>query len=374
MTYANPYGSVRITDFSSAPDIDYGDDIVPVEGWLVHEGVFNRQTFTKEELEKAAPTFIGRPIVKDHSKSVDSVVGKIVNTEFRVDEDLDKYGIYYYGGIGSENTKLLKDIERGFVSDTSMRLGYTKPFPKETHFCNICGKNFGTCSHTKDSNYNPCATGFYGKHLAVVTEPADRKTSVAVSFEDEEGHVYDDITQFLGRTTMSDQFEEKYISLMDEYNNFKDAKRVEIDELNAGFKEQKTQLEKDFADKVEENLKLQNDFNDLKIEKEALEEKVKAFEADFAKIEEEKLSGLRVKVTELNDQVHGNLTEDQINSFEEATLEHYIGLFSNIAEHMTTTVKTKVDPTNNYADNGNSSDFADSDDHIGNLTNLVQNM
>lgn len=173
---------------------------------------------------------------------------------------------------------------------------------------------------------------------------------------------------------MSEQFEEKYIKLMDEFNEFKDAKRVEINELSSDFKEQKTQLEKDFADKVEENLKLQNDFNDLKAEKEALEEKVKGFEADFAKIEEEKLSGLRAKVTELNEQVHGTLTEDQINSFEEATLEHYVGLFTNIVDNMTTTVKPNADATNNYADNNGSSDFEDTGDHIGNLTNLVQKM
>lgn len=173
---------------------------------------------------------------------------------------------------------------------------------------------------------------------------------------------------------MSEQFEEKYIKLMDEFNEFKDAKRVEIDELNAGFKGQKTQLEKDFADKVEENLKLQNDFNDLKTEKEALEEKVKAFEADFAKIEEEKLSGLRTKVTELNDQVHGTLTEDQINSFEEATLVHYVDLFTNISDNMPSEVKSNVKPTNNYSDNKPASDFEDKGDHIGNLTNLIQNM
>ena len=374
MTYTNPYGSIRITDFSSNQEMDYGEDIVPIEGWLVHEGVFNRQTFTKEELERAAPTFIGRPIVKDHKKGVDDVIGKIMNTEFRLDDNLNLYGVYYYGGVGSEHTKLIKDIRRGFVSDTSMRVGYNKPIT-ETHVCNICGKKVGSCSHgIENPDFNPYATGFYGKHLSVVTEPADRQTSVAVSFEDENGHVYDDITQFLGRTNMSEQFEEKYIKLMDEFNEFKDAKRVEIDELNAGFKDQKTQLEKDFADKVEENLKLQNDFNDLKTEKEALEEKVKGFESEFAKIEEEKLSGLRTKVTELNDQVHGNLTEDQINSFEEATLEHYVGLFTSISENMTTTVRTNVDPTNNYSDNHETTDFEDADDHIGNLTNLVQNM
>lgn len=370
MTYTNPYGTVRVTDFSSKSEMDYGEDIVPIEGWLVHEGVFNRQTFSKEELERAAPSFIGRPIVKDHIRSVDGVVGKIMNTEFRLDEKLNKYGIYYHGGIGSEHKKLVKDIKRGFVSDTSMRLGYGKPIT-ETHVCNICGRKVGTCSHNfKNPNFNPYATGFYGKHLSIVTEPADRKTSVAVSFEDDEGHIYNDFTQLLGRTTMSDQFEEKYIKLMDDFNDFKDEKKAEIDNLTADFKDQKTQMEKDFADKVEENLKLQNDFSALQEEKEALEKKVEAFEADFAKIEEEKLGSLRAKVTELNDQVHGNLTEDQINSFEEATLEHYVGFMTSIAENMPGEIKPNPDSKNNYSHQEPEKDG----DHIANLTNLVNNM
>lgn len=370
MTYTNPYGTVRVTDFSSNAEMDYGEDIVPIEGWLVHEGIFNRQTFTKEELKRAAPSFIGRPIVKDHIKSVDGVVGKIMSTEFRLDPKSDLYGIYYYGGIGAEHEKLVKDIKRGFVSDTSMRLGYNKPVT-ETHVCNICGRKVGTCSHNiNNPDFNPYATGFYGKHLSIVTEPADRKTSVAVSFEDDEGHIYNDFTEILGRTTMSDQFEEKYIKLMDDFNDYKDEKKAEIDNLTADFKDQKTQLEKDFADKVEEHLKLQNDFSALQEEKEALEKEVEAFKADFAKIEEEKLGALRTKVTELNDQVHGNLTEDQINSFEEATLEHYIGFMTSIAENMV--VKPNPDPQNNYSHKEPGSEKEG--DAISRLTNMVQNL
>lgn len=368
-------GSIEITDFSEVESVDFFQekDTFPVNGWIVHEGVHNRQTFTKEELERAAPTFIGRPIVKDHLRGVDDVVGRVTDTQYEFDESKGKWGISFTGNIGSEHEKLYKDLKRQFVSDTSMRLGYPRPFPMETHFCNICGEKFGKCSHAKSSNldYNPIATDFYGKHVSIVTEPADRDTAIGVSFEDSEGHVYNDFTEFLGRTTMSDQFEEKYIKLMDDFNDFKDEKKTEIDELKAEFKDQKTQMEKDFADKVEENLKLQNEFNDLKTEKEALEQKVEKFEADFAKIEEEKLGALRTEVTELNEKVHGNLTEDQINSFEEATLSHYVSLFTSIADNMTTKVTQNVKVDNNYSDN-QASELGD--DHISNLTNLVQDM
>ena len=168
---------------------------------------------------------------------------------------------------------------------------------------------------------------------------------------------------------MSDQFEEKYIKLMDDFNDYKDETKAKIEDMTSDFKDQKTQLEKDFADKVEENLKLQNDFNALQEERDTLKEKVDKFEADFAKIEEEKLGALRTKVTELNEQVHGTLTEDQINSFEEASLEHYVNMFTNIAEHMT--IKQNTDPKNNYSHQDPNQKDGDS---IDRLTNMVQNL
>lgn len=353
--------NISVSDFSEE------DNVVKVKGFMAHEGVMNRQTFTKEKLEKAASSFIGRPVMKSHTSDVDEVIGKITNAFGDIDPETELYGISYEADIGAEHKTLISNIKRGFLSNVSMRIG---PNQMPSHFCNLCGKPIGECEHDfRNNDFNPIVNDFHGKHLAIVTEPADKNATI-MSFSDGQVEEFENIEDYMRRAKMSDQFEEKYISLMEDFNQFKDEKKDEIAKLEADFKEQKTQLEKDFADKVEENLKLQKDFEELTAEKEGLEAKVQKFEEDFAKIEEEKLSSLRSEVSKLNEEVHGTLTEEQINSFEEATLEHYVGLFGNIKKHMKTTVKPNVDPTNQYSEEKPQK----TDDPVVNMVNMVKNL
>lgn len=308
-----------------ASDFSDEDEVVQVKGFIAHEGIMNRQTFSQEELNKAAKSFIGRPIMKEHTKAVDEVVGRITDAKYQFDEKKNKYGIAYDGEVGKEHTKLINDIKRGFISAVSMRIGYTKT---PTHFCNICGSPIGKCSHNfSNPDFAPIATDFYGKHVAIVTEPADRQASITMSFDDD-GQVYNDIEEFLRRTNMSD-FEEKYTDLVEEFSQFKLNHQDEITKLEEDFKAQKEGLEADMAEKVNEYITLKADFDAISAEKEELEAKVQTLETEFAKIEEEKLSSLRKEVSTLNQEVYGNLTEEQINSFEEATLRQYVDLFSH---------------------------------------------
>lgn len=361
MLLESDLSNISISDFSEE------DGVVKVKGFMAHEGIMNRQTFTKEKLESAASSFIGRPVVTKHTSDIEAVIGKITNAFGDMDPEKELYGISYEAEIGSEHKSIISNIKRGFLSNVSMRIG---PNQMPSHFCNICGSPIGECKHDfGDEGFNPIVNDFHGKHLAIVTEPADKNATITMSFSDGQIEEFNNIEDYMRRTKMSD-FEEKYINLMEDFNQFKDEKKDEIAKMEADFKEQKTQLEKDFADKVEENLKLQKDFEALTSEKEELEAKVSKFEEDFAKIEEEKLSSLREDVTKLNEEVHGTLTEEQINSFEEATLEHYIDLFGNIKQHMKTTVKPNVDPSNQYSEQKPQK----TKDPITNMTNMVQNL
>lgn len=331
--------SISISDFSE------DNDVVAVEGYMAHEGVMNLQTFTKEELEKAAKSFIGRPIMKMHTKDVDQVIGKITDTSVQFDESTQTYGLHYTGELGAEHKKLINDIKRQFVSDVSMRIGYSQ---KPTHYCNICGSPVGQCSHSfNNSDFAPVATNFHGKHLAIVTQPADKTSSITMSFSDD-GQVYDEIEEFLRRTNMSD-FEEKYTNLVDEFSQFKLEHNDEITKLKNDFKEQKAQLESDMADKVNDYVSLKADFDALSAEKENLEKQVETLQNEFAAIEEAKMASLRQEVVALNQEVYGNLTEEQINSFEEATLKQYVDLFTHQKEHMPSSVKPNVDSNNHYS-------------------------
>lgn len=331
--------SISISDFSE------GEDIVEVEGFIAHEGVMNRQTFTKEELEKAAKSFIGRPIMKEHTKAVDEVVGKITDASLQFDKKAQSYGLAYKGQVGAEHQKLVDDIRRGFVSSVSMRVGYDRT---PTHYCNICGSPIGQCKHNfSNENFAPVAKDFFGKHLAIVTQPADKQASITMSFSDD-GQVYDEIEEFLRRTNMSD-FEEKYTNLVEEFSQFKLEHNDEITKLEEDFKEQKAQLESDMAEKVSEYVSLKADFDAMNAEKEELEKKVKALEDEFSAIEEEKINGLRKQVSDLNKEVYGNLTEEQINSFEESTLNQYVDLFTHQKNNMPS-IKAKHNGGQQYDD------------------------
>lgn len=330
--------SISISDFSDE------EDIVKVEGFIAHEGVMNRQTFTKVELEKAAKSFIGKPIMKEHTKAVDEVVGRILDTDIQFDEKVQKYGLHYIGELGSEHKKLINDIKRQFVSAVSMRVGYEK---NPTHYCNICGSPIGQCKHNfSNTDFAPVATDFFGKHLAIVTQPADKQASITMSFSDD-GQVYNEIEEFLRRTTMSD-FEEKYTNLVEEFSEFKLNHNDEVAKLENDFKEQKAKLESDMAEKVNDYVSLKADFDALSVEKEELEKKVESLEQEFSAIEEQRLNSLREEVSTLNKEVYGNLTEEQINSFEEATLKQYVGLFSHQKANMPSSVQQNVDTTNQY--------------------------
>ncbi len=349
--------SISISDFSE------DEDIVKVEGYIAHEGVMNRQTFTKAELEKAAESFIGRPIMKEHTKAVDEVVGTITNTNLQFDESTQSYGLHFEGQLGAEHEKLVKDISRQFISDVSMRIGYDST---PTHYCNICGNPIGKCSHNfSNPKFAPVATNFYGKHLAIVTQPADRTSSITMSFSDD-GQVYNEIEEFLRRTTMSD-FEEKYTNLVEEFSEFKLNHNDEVAQLENDFKEQKAKLESDMAEKVNDYVSLKADFDALSVEKEELEKKVESLEQEFSAIEEQRLNSLREEVSTLNKEVYGNLTEEQINSFEEATLKQYVDLFSHQKANMPSSVQQNVDSNNQYRD-----DFEEDKSPVDSLLAKIQ--
>lgn len=350
--------SISISDFSEE------EGIVNVHGFIMHEGIANRQTFLKKELEKAADSFVGKPIMKEHVSAVDEVVGKITDARIEFDDEAGLYALAYDGQIGSEHEKLLNDIKRGFVSSVSMRIGYNK---RPTHYCNICGKPAGECKHNFDTeDFAPVATDFEGKHLAIVTQPADKAASISMDFSDD--GVFEEVEEILNRRTekMSD-FEEKYTNLVEEFGEFKLSTKDEIAKMQEDFKEQKIQLEAETAKKVEEIVALKSDFDALTAEKEELEAKVKTYEEEFSAIKEEKINNLRQRVIDLNKEVYGNLTEENINSFEEETLNMYIDLFTHQKENMPS-IKAEFKADDKYDD-----DFQEGDvDPVSSLLGKIQ--
>ena len=333
---------VTFTDFSKKTEKE-NNDVVNVKGFLCHEGIMNRQTFTKEKIEKAAESFIGTSIHTRHSRDVDVVVGGIDFAEGRFDEEKNKYGLYFEGRIGAEYTNIVNNLRRGFLNKVSMRIG---PEKTPSHFCNICGKPIGKCDHDFDNpNFNPIVNDFYGKHLAIVTEPADRAASITMSFSDgttEELNLKD----YIRRTKMSD-FEEKYNKLFDEHK----ALETEKADLETSFAEEKQKLEDSISEKAAQYSELKTDFDELQADYEELKIKAKELSDEFEKIQEEKLSELRTQVTELNTEMKGILKEEDINSFSESTLNFWVEQYETQKKNIEAApVKKPLKATNQYSE------------------------
>ena len=137
---------------------------------------------------------------------------------------------------------------------------------------------------------------------------------------------------------MSD-FEAKYKEMVDKFNEFKMEKVDEINTMKEEFKATKEKLEADKADEMRKALEFKAEIETLQQDKEALEAKVSEYEESFKQIEEEKLSGLREKVMKLNADVNGDLTKEEVESFEESTLNRYVQTFEHIAQHMVKVTK-----------------------------------
>ena len=306
------------------------DGMVEVEGYAVHVGTFNRITIEKDELDKSVASIIGRPILKNHDNNVDVIVGKVTDAWCELDSSCGEYAIKYKAIVDEQEEDLIRKMKLDFVSSVSVGFACE-------HIYSICGSGIFECDHWFwDDGFQILAKDIKFFELSIVAVPADSDATVKVNFADDSNKLqFEELEKFKEerRTTMSD-FEEKYNDVVEQFNEFKMEKVDEINSLKEEFKATKEKLEADKADEMKKALEFKAEIEGLRQEKEALEQKVSEYEESFNAIKEEKLSSLRDKVTELNAKVNGDLTEEEIESFEESTLNRYVQTFEHIAKHM----------------------------------------
>lgn len=346
---------VRFTQTSSpflSPTQNEKEGVVEVEGFAVHVGTFNGVTIEKEELDKSVASLIGSPILKNHENNIGEVIGKVTHAECKLDPDAGEYAIMYKADIDECEEDLIRKMKLDFV--TSVSVGFMCE-----HICSICGENVWLCPHWYwDEGFQVLAKDISFHELSIVAVPADSDATVKINFANNSDQLqFDKLEEFKKerRTYMSDNFENKYNEMVEKYNEFKMEKVDEINAMNEEFKATKEKLEADKADKVEEILGLKADIESLKQEKEALQKKVSEYEESFKAIENERLSALREKVTELNAKVNGGYTEEEIAGLEESTLNRIAQSFENISEHMVKLHKPveTEQHKDQYQDNGN---------------------
>lgn len=91
---------------------------------LVHEGKnLNGHIFTREEMAEAYETLIGTPIDLDHSQTINDVVGKHTDAEFKIEDG--KAVIYCKGYIYADfYPELAAKLRDGVVTGISMETHY----------------------------------------------------------------------------------------------------------------------------------------------------------------------------------------------------------------------------------------------------------
>ena len=92
-------------------------DKINISGVAVREGISrNRRKYTGPELEKFAPTLIGRPILKDHNGITDNVIGKVSEAWYDTTEKL----VRYKGWVKEDGTGLDEKIKDKRIEEVSI--------------------------------------------------------------------------------------------------------------------------------------------------------------------------------------------------------------------------------------------------------------
>lgn len=313
--------------------VNSSSELVRVEGFAVHCGTFNDVTITKEELEKAAHTILGAPIIKAHDMygvPEEVVIGKVDHYECKVDPSNGLYGLFYGANVDAQEEELIRKMRLNLISATS--IGFMSD-----HVCSLCGNSIWDpeCDHWFwDDGFQILAKDMNIHELSVVAVPADSDASISIAFSKNDLQAFEKLEkQKLRRANMSD-FEEKYNNIVDEFSQFKMSSADELNKMKEEFAKEKEELEKEAATKVAEVLELQNKVDALTQEKTSLKEEVDQYKETFAKFEEERLSELRAEVSALNKEVYGGLKEERIEQLSESALKEYRDVFSHQKEHM----------------------------------------
>lgn len=324
---------VQLTEANSSPSIFEEQnevDKVKVSGYAVHEGTFNDLTITAEALHKAVHTLVGKPLLVNHSNKTTSVVGKITKAEMGIDPSNGKQAIAYEADFDAAEEDILRKIKLGFLDSTSVGFGCD-------HICSICGSEIWKCAHWfGDEGFQLLAQNIDFHELSVVAVPADKDATVKINFSAEDAERFEKLKEHkeeLRRTNMSD-FKTKYEEVVEEFNQFKTKKVDEINGLKAEFQAEKDKLQTAKADKDTEILGLKNEIEALKQEKEGLQKDIEEFKTAFEKLENERLSGLRAKVMELNDKANFGLTQEEVDDMGEPALNRYVEGFTKQLKHM----------------------------------------
>lgn len=374
-------GQLALERFSHSYNSD-GD--VVVEGFAIHPGLYHTYTRIEEsEIKNFTKSIKNAAFLKDHVNATDNAVGRVTFSQTRFDENAGVKGTYYRAFIDSEETKLLRKVDKGIVQSTSVGFSFEP-------YCSICGKHLlnSDCPHwTWDEGFEVLAKECNCHELSAIPVPADEKATVsAMKLEEQFGNDIAGLKRKRienlkqkdnNKSENMTNFEKEAKDLELEVTELKLKLKEELETLEAKKEEEKTealgQLKKDSEEKIQTKVE---EVVLLKQEKEALEGKVTelskeldTLKAEVNKAKEAELKENRKKVFELSEQVGAGLTEEEVEQLSEDGLNRYIDMFSGILEK-TPVLKREHRQNDQYEHDGDDEEKTPAEGVFGKIRSL----
>ena len=108
-----------VTEFIAQEAKNEDSEVFTIQGKAIYENIsMNRVKYEAQELEKAATTLTGKPLMTDHVNSVDNVIGKVINAWY----DATNKAVMFTAEIHKKllDEKLLVRIQKGLVDKVSI--------------------------------------------------------------------------------------------------------------------------------------------------------------------------------------------------------------------------------------------------------------
>src|SRR5574344_1800631 len=293
-----------------------GNDKI-ITGFAINPGLYHEIIEVPEsEIQNAVDTIQGSIVLKDHMNVTDNAIGRVFNSENKLNPATNQRACYYEANIDGEETELIRKLNKGIIDSCSIGFSFTP-------ICSICGEPIETCPHwVWDEGFSIIAKDLNIHELSVVSVPADANATVSVSefaretFSSELLKIKENSNK--GENTM----DSKYEKLSAEFDKFKTDSEQEMNKL-------KEDHDARFSEKVEECLSIKADKEALQSNYDELKNEYDELKIEADKIQEAKLSDLRSEVLKLNEEISAGLKEDEVAGYSESTLLKYKDMFAN---------------------------------------------
>lgn len=263
------------------------DDSEPtLKGLAIHEGRY-RKIFEIEpsQISKCSKSITKAKLMKDHSHSVDDIIGLVKTGKTITDPETDTKAVQYTAKIDPEETELIRKIKMGYIDSVSIGFNFDA-------YCSTCGKPFGECSHWfgDENDTHILMRNIEIPELSLVYAGEDRDATVSADFSIEKFK-----KEF--KDKKSDFMTEKTI---EELQQTVSDKEQEVKDVTEKFEKELENKTKEFEAFKEDKLSA---ITRLTAERNQFEKELKEANAELEQfhqaVEEQKQAELDAKVDEI---------------------------------------------------------------------------